>query len=102
MDLIYTVEEITNKLKPIFDNCGVTKVILFGSYAKGIATAKSDIDLVVGVEDWVDIFDFSAISVDVTSTLGKEIDFLPMDDVILDSYVDKEIKNTGRLIYEKS
>ena len=99
---IYTIEEISQKLQPIFDEKGVTKAILFGSYAKGNADGESDIDLVVAVEDWVDIFEFSEISVDAALTLGKKIDFLPMDDVIVGGRVDKEIRSTGRLIYEKS
>ena len=45
MSKIYTVSELQNILSPIFQQNGVKQAILFGSNAKGVATAKSDIDL---------------------------------------------------------
>ena len=97
----YTYKEIQQKITPIFSNTGVTQAILFGSYAKGTATEDSDIDLAVAVEDWVDIFDFSAISVDVSDALGKKVDFILAGDILPGGKADVEIKATGRLIYEK-
>ena len=47
MSKIYTVSELQKILTPIFRKNGVRHAILFGSYAKGLATAKSDIDLLV-------------------------------------------------------
>ena len=101
MQTIYTVEEIKEKITPALLDKGVTRVILFGSYSKGTATEDSDIDLVVAVEDWVDIFDFSALSIDVSTALGKRVDFLPLEDIIPGGRADQEIKTTGRLLYEK-
>jgi len=43
--MLYTIEEIQNKLYPVFENEGVISAILFGSYAKGDATEESDIDI---------------------------------------------------------
>ena len=42
-----TIDDIKTKLTPLLDARGVTKAILFGSYAKQTATHTSDIDLVV-------------------------------------------------------
>ena len=47
MDRIYTVPELQALLSPIFRAHGVRKATLFGSYAKGMATPRSDIDLLV-------------------------------------------------------
>lgn len=44
-----TVVEIKMKLTPIFDAYGVQSAILFGSIAKGTATERSDLDLMVAV-----------------------------------------------------
>ena len=44
---IYTVLELSDIFNPIFEQYGVKRAILFGSYAKGKATAKSDIDILV-------------------------------------------------------
>ena len=98
---IYTVEEISQILNPIFEKTGVIRAVLFGSYAKNIAAEDSDIDMIVEVEDWVDDLDFCGISVDVSDSLGKRIDFLAFSDLIPNSTADREIKETGRVIYEK-
>ena len=99
---IYTIEEISQILSPIFEKTGVTKAIIFGSYAKNIARENSDIDIAVEIEDWVDDLDFCGLSVDVSDSLGKRIDFLTLSDFVQNSVTDKEIKETGRIIYEKN
>ena len=100
--MIHTIEEITQKITPFFVNKGIAKVILFGSYAKDLATENSDVDLMVEAEDWVDIFDLSEISVNVSEVLNKPVDFIAAEDVIPGGRTDLEIKSSGRVIYEKS
>ena len=41
----YTVDEIKNIVAPIAQEYGVDSLYLFGSYSKGSASEKSDIDL---------------------------------------------------------
>lgn len=43
----YTIDEIRLKVAPIARRRGLKKVSLFGSYARGEARAKSDVDLLV-------------------------------------------------------
>ena len=46
--MIYTIEQIKNKTKEVFDNQDFVKeAYLFGSYARGEATEKSDIDFMI-------------------------------------------------------
>ncbi|MCL1994845.1 MAG: nucleotidyltransferase domain-containing protein [Defluviitaleaceae bacterium] len=98
---IYTIEEIKNKLTPIFEERGVIKAVLFGSYAKGEATEYSDVDIVAQVEDWIDDLDFCGISVDISDSLGKSVHFLDLTELIPNSIADKEIRSTGRVIFDK-
>lgn len=44
---IYTIEKIKNLAIPIAQKYNLTRVYLFGSYARGEATNKSDIDLYI-------------------------------------------------------
>ena len=41
----YTIDEIRDIVTPIAQQYGVDSLYLFGSYAKGIANEKSDIDV---------------------------------------------------------
>ncbi|MBQ9249418.1 MAG: nucleotidyltransferase domain-containing protein [Oscillospiraceae bacterium] len=47
MQAVYTLAELKNKLDPVFDQYGVRSAILFGSYAKGQANDRSDVDILV-------------------------------------------------------
>ena len=42
---VYTIKEIKNIIKPIFNKYGINDIYLFGSYARGEAKASSDIDI---------------------------------------------------------
>jgi len=96
-----TVEEITRKLKPVFDANGVTKAILFGSYAKGCATEDSDVDLVIETEPHVRGWDFGGIHMDVAECLEKNVDLIPRQDVVPGGRVDIEATRMGMVIYER-
>ena len=97
-----TVEEIKQKLKPVFEANGVTKAILFGSYAKGCATKDSDVDLVIDTEPHVRGWDFGGIYMDIVEHLGDiEVDLIPWRSIIHEGKTDLEVRETGLVIYEK-
>jgi len=53
----------------------ISKLGLFGSYARGEATEKSDIDLLVEFEDDIDIFETKFLTRNFIKTqFGKEVD----------------------------
>ena len=45
-DKVYSIEEIKSKAIPIAKKYGVKKLSLFGSYARGEANSKSDLDFI--------------------------------------------------------
>jgi len=98
--MLYTVEEIKGKLTPMFEEKGVVRAILFGSYAKGEATDESDIDIVAHVNEDMDILDFAEISGYVEDLLNKRVDFLYGGDT-LSNDMQLEIEKTGVTIFEK-
>ena len=100
--MLYTVEEIKGKLTPIFEEKGVIRAILFGSYAKGEATEESDVDIVAHVDEDMDILDFAGISGDVEEALNKRIDFLYGADIIPGGKVDLALQKEGILLYVKA
>ena len=45
--MIYTIDDIRNKTVPIAKEFGISRMSLFGSYARGEATDDSDVDLYI-------------------------------------------------------
>ena len=48
---VYTLEEIARLIAPVAKKYNIPKVYIFGSYARGEATADSDVDLMIEVGD---------------------------------------------------
>lgn len=87
-------------LKDIFfaaKTCGIEKVILFGSRARGTHSERSDIDIAVSGGDF-DRF-YEMIDENVWSLLS--FDVISLDQGISDE-LQKEIKRDGVTIYEKA
>lgn len=98
---VYTIEEIKEILKEIFDNMPVYNVILFGSYAKNTATNISDIDLVIDTRETLIGFKLYSLITKIEEKLGKEVDAFEKSEIIENSEIDNEIKKTGVLVYAK-
>ena len=88
---------IRDTLEPVFARYKVHKAILFGSYAKGTAREKSDIDIYV--ESGLKGLQFFGLLEDVTSSLNCQVDLIDSSQVIQGSRVMNEIKSTGITIY---
>ena len=97
-----TVEEIKQKLIPIFDKNNINKAVVFGSYAKNQARANSDIDLLIDADESVRGFKFFGILDEVITTLGTKVDLVVQRHLINGDLLDREIKMTGVVIYERA
>lgn len=98
---IYSIEEIKEILREILEDEPVYKVILFGSYAKKQATRHSDIDLVIDTKAKLKGFALLKLICQIQEKLQKEIDGFEKYEIITNSKIDKEIKKTGVVVYEK-
>ena len=103
---VYTVEEIRNIVTPIARRHRVTRVYLFGSYARGEATAGSDVDLRVDAERLRTLFALGSLYADIEAALGKSLDLVTTDALqenLNDPMTRKLIQNMQkeeRLLYE--
>lgn len=93
----YTLNEIRRVLSPLFADNNVKSAILFGSYAKNTATEKSDIDLVV--DSGLKGLKFFGLVNDISESLRVPVDVFDVREINKNSDLEKEIKNTGILIY---
>ncbi|NLK00966.1 MAG: nucleotidyltransferase domain-containing protein [Clostridia bacterium] len=102
MKKIYTTSEIKSKLLPVFSVAPVEKAILFGSYAKGNPTRTSDIDIVIDSKGKIRGIDFFGVLEDIVNVLDVPVDLIEASQIIDGSRVQREILETGVLIYEKA
>lgn len=100
------VEKIKKLLRHFFEEMGVNKVILFGSYSRGSETRKSDLDFMIVLdtdkrffdryEKFVKIYDYiKDRAVDLLIYTPEELDRIAHRSFI------KKILTEGKVIYER-
>lgn len=98
-DHIYTVEELIMRMSPIFTNYGIKRAVLFGSYSKGKAGTKSDIDLLV--DSGLKGLRFIGFVEELRSSLDKDMDVFDVTHLEEGAALDSEIRKSGVVLYEK-
>ena len=97
---VFTFNELRCRLTPVFQRNNVKKAVLFGSYSKGCPTEKSDVDLLV--DSGLHGLKFVGLIEDVREALnGIEVDLFDYAHIQPDSQIEREILDTGVLLYEK-
>lgn len=81
---IYSIDEIRTAVAPVAEEYGIKRVILFGSYARGNATADSDVDLLIELEKPIGLFRRAAMLDSFEQALGKRVDCVNVDSVSLE------------------
>lgn len=76
--MIYSVEQIAQRILPVAQKYGLKAVYLFGSYARGTATEASDIDILIdtsgtNIKSLISLF---AVYCDLEDALQKKIDLI--------------------------
>lgn len=99
-DAIYTIDDIKSALYPVFAKHSVKKAVLFGSYVKGLANQKSDIDLLL--DSGLRGLKFVGLIEDVRMALDKKVDVFDKTHIIPDSKIFSEISRDGVVIYVRS
>lgn len=75
---VYSVDEIRTRIAPVAEKHGLKAVYLFGSYARGTATPKSDVDLLVDISGTKikSLLQLSEVLCDFEDALGKQVDLV--------------------------
>lgn len=79
--LPYTIDEITRRITPVAKEYRLAVVYLFGSYARGDATADSDVDLLVDISgSGIDsLFQLGGLYSALEAALETGIDLVTVD-----------------------
>jgi predicted nucleotidyltransferase len=84
---IYSIEEIRKIVSPIAQSYGIARLALFGSYARGEATADSDIDLLILEKGKLrGMFQLAGFLYDLEENLHTTVDVL-VDDAVSEEFM---------------
>lgn len=87
-------------MKEILITTEVEKAVLFGSYAKNNPTPNSDIDILIDSNGKIKGLKFFAIIDIIREKFDKEVDVIEKSEIEENSRIEKEIKETGVVVYE--
>jgi len=95
-------QAIINKLQTFFPAYPIEKAWVFGSYARGEETRKSDIDIMVRFDEDADIslFDYIKIMNKLKDFLHKQVDLV--EEGQLRRWAQESVDKEKILIYERT
>ncbi len=99
MEQQYSPADVRSILMPVFSRYKVKRAVLFGSFAKGTANEKSDVDLLV--DSGLRGLQFISLCEDVRMALGKDVDMFDVTHIERGAKIDREIAATGVVIHEE-
>ena len=76
--MVYTLEEISRRVRPVAEKYKLKAVYVFGSYARGEAREDSDVDLLVDTcgADLSGFYAIGGLYNDLEEALEKELDMI--------------------------
>jgi hypothetical protein len=92
------VAEIKQKAEAVFKTHGVARASVFGSVARGTASEKSDVDLLVAFSRPKGMIAYSRLVDDLASALGREVDVLTEESI--NPHLRPHIMKDVQIIYE--
>ncbi len=97
--MCYTINEIKEKTVPIAEKHGISRMYLFGSYARGEANDDSDIDIYVDKGKMTSLIKYMAFVYDLETALKCHVDVVTTG--IKDKVFLKSIQSEGVILYEE-
>lgn len=76
VDKIYTIDEIRKMSYNLFQEYGIEKAYIFGSYARGEATNISDIDIMIQKGNLKTLYELVELEQKLMMLFQKEIDII--------------------------
>ena len=97
---VYTIDDIRTAVNPIGREFGIKRMSLFGSYARGEATAESDIDFhLIDPGGLWGYFKLCGLKYALETRLGLSVDVLTTG--AIDEEILKTVQQDEVLIYEQ-
>ena len=99
-DRIFTIGDITRLVKPIAEKYKVQEIYLFGSYARGEADEKSDLDFLIQKGNMKGLLSYCGMIADLEDIFHCHVD-LVMKNAIKDEKFLEAIGRDEVTLYER-
>ncbi|MBL7170122.1 MAG: nucleotidyltransferase family protein [Candidatus Aenigmarchaeota archaeon] len=89
------IEKLRKKIIPILKRYGVVKAGLFGSFVRGEATRKSDIDILIQFRGRKSLLDLVGLEIELEKKLKRKADVLTYNSIhplLKDRILDEEVR----------
>lgn len=73
------ISDISRKIKPTLRKNGILSASIVGSFARGQATKKSDVDLLVTYKKSLSLFDLVGLQLQLEKKLQRKVDLVSRD-----------------------
>ena len=101
--MVYTIQEIKNKVLPILEKYRITAMYLFGSYARGDATEESDLDFLIDTTgtELTSLLRLGALYCDLEEAFQKPIDLITVRSIMQESSMESDIDFRNTVLKER-
>lgn len=101
--MIYTIEEIRSRVLPVIQKYNIPAMYLFGSYARGEATEKSDLDFLVDTTETrlTSLLSLGELYCDLEEIFQKEIDLITMGSVMQRTQTESDLSFRDTVMKER-
>src|SRR5690348_6539022 len=78
----YTISSITKKALPVLKKHAVKRASIFGSFARGTAKLKSDVDFIIEYQGRnKTLFDLINLKMELEDTLNRKVDLITYNSI---------------------
>ncbi len=75
------IEKIKNKIMPVLKEYNVTRAGIFGSYARGKQKKKSDVDILVKIDDNIGLLTLIGLKLELQKAVKRKVDLVEYETI---------------------
>ena len=94
---IYSIDEIKRRFRKVARKYEINEAYVFGSYARGDATDKSDVDILIKADKIKDLFQLGGFYVDAKEAFKKEVDVVTTEALLKKRFEDEMKKDLVKI-----